>query len=75
MVGVVSAICVHLWTALCIQTKCIAMHVTNECVEISCVCVVHSFLMLTPLLTCHSKHTVQFEMLKTLTNEVDTANQ
>lgn len=37
-------------------------------------CVVHPLLTLTPLLTRHSKHTVQFEMLKTLTDEVDTAN-
>ena len=38
-------------------------------------CAVHPLLTLTPLLKHHSKHTVQFEILKTLTDKVDTANQ
>ena len=38
-------------------------------------CVVHPLLTLTPLLTRHSQHTIQFEKLKTLTDKVDTANQ
>ena len=37
--------------------------------------VIHPLLTLSLLLTHHSKHTVQFEKLKTLTDKVDTANQ